>query len=213
MKYSFADNLATVLQLNSQRTAAKSVGVNSRTLERWLAGSTPKPASIEKVRQAAKSARASMKRHAKLEQYEPIRTPVPVYGERRELNVYDKSGKPTGQTKESEWTNYRVDKLDFSQCLDILRQFRDSGTFKTLVQIIFMASPETESDGHRYSRSGDRLPEEKTEDIDVWTSKGSTIQSLMGMTDADLKALLRRYYRGYFRPGRINLKYISIIQT
>ena len=213
MKYSFADNLDTILQQNSQRFAASLIEVNSRTLERWLAGSKPKPASIEKVRQAAKSARAALKRHAKKERYEPIRTPVPVYGERRELKIYDKRGKPTGEVRDSDWVNYRVDKLDFNQCLDILRQFRDSGTRKQLVQIIFMASPETESDGYRYSRSGNQLSDEEADEIVQWERKGSTIQSLWGMDDSDLKSFLRRYYRGFYRAGRINLLHISVIQT
>ena len=217
MRYSFEDNLATLLQLRSQRRTAEEIGINSRTLERWLVGAYPKPASQEKVRIAAIKARATLKKRAKAEGYEPIRTKVPVYGERRMLKVYDKKGKDTGQEKDSEWVNYRVDRLTFEQCLDVLQQFRNMNDPRMRVQFIFMAVEGTESDGSRYAVSGQHISsadEEVADDFDYpqWERFGSTIESLTGMNDIDLRRLLRTYYRGYYRPGRINIQYICVIQ-
>lgn len=213
MRYSFEDNLATILQLNSQRQSAKHIGVNSRSLERWLAGSTPKASSREKVRAAAAQIRRTLKQRAKQEKYEPIRTKVPVYGERRELKVYDKKGNDTGLYKPSEWVNYRVDRLNFEQCLDILKQFRDQYNPRQRVQFIFMATDDTESDGARYARTGEELTDDDDYEGEQWTRHGSTIEMVYGKPDSELKRLLRTYYKGYYRPGRINIIYICVIVT
>ena len=120
-RYTVAEALTTVLQLKSQRAAAKFIGVNARTLERWLSGSIkPSVSSQEKIRAAASKTRKELKKLAKRDDYSPLEAPVPVYGVRRRLKQYNKKGKPTGKDYPSDWTNYRVDRLNFDQTLAVL---------------------------------------------------------------------------------------------
>lgn len=232
MKYSYIDNLAFLLRYNSQRVAAKFIGVNSRTLERWLAGSVPKPDTQEKIASAAKKIRRAVKKLTELgdapdiinnlyslksrkKNFKPDSKSerLFIYGKRRELIVYNARGKPTGEYRDSDWVNYRVNHLDFNLCFDILKQLRDAGNRRQMVQIIFLADPQTESDGHRYAYDGTELAMDEELEVEQFERKGSTIQAIYDLTNPDLKRLLKRYYRPYYPYAGINILYISVIQT
>ena len=201
-RYTINEALATLLQQNSQRGAAKKLGVNSRTLERWLSGEyAPSKASQEKIRHAAGNVRRQLVAKAKRENYEPIRATVPVYGYRRKLRQHGREGKPTGQMIYSDWTNYRVDRLSLEQALAVLSDIQRMGT---LVQFIFYDLLGINSDGSRYA-----LPINAPVINDVVERSGSTHFDLAGYSQRDLYILLRKFWHGEYRPGRSNLVYIA----
>lgn len=204
IRYTIEDALATVLQLNSQRAAAKFIGVNSRTLERWLSGELkPSPPSQQKIRAAATKVRRQLVARAKRENYPSVRSPVPVYGTRRLLSQYDNKGKPTGKQFYSDWINYRVDRLDFEQTLAVLV---DLQRHKTLIQFIFFDLWGINSDGSRYSL----LDDEPTEKIKLKIS-GSTHFDMRGQTKRDLSILLRKFFHGDYPKGRSNIQSIAAL--
>ena len=202
-RYTIEDSLATILQINSQRAAAKYIGVNSRTLERWLSGEkTPTHPSQQKIRAAAGKVRRQLIAKAKKSNYSPIVAPVPVFGERRLLKEYNRRGEFTGHYYPSDWTNYRVDRLTFDQALAVLIEIQK---FKTLVQFIFYDLWGITTDGERYGMPEDADLSERSK----LERSGSTHFDIEGLSKIRLSNLLKKFYHGNYRPGRTNLIYIA----
>lgn len=189
MKKSARDKIITILELYTQKDAAKILGVSTRTIRRWKnEGVTPSKNLAPKLNANYDKISRSIKRSNKKTTTVKTGRIIPI-GTRRTLKVYNRRREHTGDYTLSDWVTFEVSKLSKDDIIYFLQQLREQGR---IVQIVYLIPGGSEA-----------YPKQRA---------GTPMTDLSGATDKQFNAFLNGFltYAHFYKPNT-NVLFISVL--